>query len=445
MSKKSKFEDELFGDLDLKPEAYQPPEPPALTQVPGFDTLNVANLSVLEEKQKLSTTSAIKSPLKKPPPRGPSPVVLGGIVVAILLLGGVGLMFVMGWGPFGLSQSTIPKIQRTAPRIKKGRQLLHIATQPKDAVVWINGKPYPSKTPVDLVLLPYRTYKLAVKLPGYEDALKTLVLQAAQKPIRLDFVLKKLQETPKPPELRQPDLADLKHGEGYIQVVCEPLGATVVIGKRPGIKCPATIQIEGGTHPIVVEKEGYESYSGGVTVQAAQVITFPIKLNPLSPSMLRKMAVAKRTQDRNGPGPRRTTKRGPRGKGSVTIACQPAATVYWNRKKMGVTPVTFSLPAGRQELILKGSQGAQRMVTVTVKPNKTIAKQLTFRFGSIKFKVQPWADVWINGKKIGQTPIPPYKAREGIYTVVLRNGTNSKQKRVTVTGNEVTHVFDFFP
>lgn len=442
MSSQKKFEDELFGDLNLKPSDFQAPEPPALTQVPGFDTLNVANLSMLEERQK-QNTSAIKSPLKKPPPRGPNMVMVVGGVIALVLLGGIGVMYGMGLGPFA-PKSAMIGTKRVSPRLKKGRQLLHIATKPQGAEVWINGKPYPSKTPVDLVLMSHRTYKFAIKLSGYEDVLKSLVVQVAQKPLRYDIVLKKKSNTPEPPRLRPPDLNDLKHGEGYVQVICDPIGATVVMGKRPAIKCPATIQIEGGTHPLVVEKEGYESYSGGVTVFPAQVISLPIKLTPLSPEMLRKLQMSKKTDDQKGAPGRRVVRRGPRGKGGVTITSQLPAIVFWRGKKMGTTPVTFQLPAGRQTLVLKGKNGAQRSIEVVVKAKKTVSNRVTFGFGRIRFNVKPWADVWINGKKIGQTPIPPYKVREGVYAVVLRNGTKSHRQRVVVEGNETAYVFYYF-
>lgn len=465
MSEK-KFEDELFGDLDLGKQSEQTPVAPALTQVPGFETLSVTNLEALEEKAKLKqTTSSIKSALKEPPPKGPRvnmPVIIA-VVFVVLLGGGFGGMYAMGIGFFAEKQ--LPPVARpnagALKRLKKKRQLLFIGTKPKGAEVWINGNKYPKKkTPMNLILLPNKNYKFVIKLKGFLPIEKPLQVKAPGAPLSWKFKFKKDPKAKPAPRRKDPN----KNGEGYIKLTCNPMGVTVTIGKgdiAKTVKCPATVQIEGGTHPISAEKEGYASYSGDVTVYPAQVITLPINLTKLTKKQLRKLKQQKAKEAKKKAIEARkkaiATKRGkpptrrryrPRGKGTVIIACSERARVYrrvgrrW--KFIGKTPLTKKLPAGKQRFRIRGRGGAVRYATLRVRYRKTVTKKYTFRKGKIKFKVTPWADVWINGKKIGQTPMAPYKIREGIYKVILRNGKKKQTKRVTVRGNQTAYVFAYF-
>ncbi len=455
MSEK-KFEDELFGDLDLGPQADQPPPAPAaLTQVPGFETLSVSNLEALEERQKMkNTSSSIKSALKEPPPKGPSQkmIVLVALAVLVFVGGGVGVMYSMGIGFF--AETKLPPIAQPNPggrdRVKKKRQLLFLGTKPKGAEVWINGVKYKSKTPVNLVLLPNRKYKFVLKFEGYLPLQKNLDVKAPQTPISWKLELKS-----DPKKIVKRPTRD-KNGEGYVKVTCDPMGALIKLGKSPEVKCPATIQIEGGTHPIKVEKEGYGTYSAGVTVYPAQVITLPVKLRKLTKREMKKLAQMKAKEakddddddddDDDKPKPRRRYR--PRGKGTVIIACSEKATVKWKVggrwKRLGRTPLTVKLPSGNQSIRLYGPRGALREEKIRVRYKKTVSRNLSFRKGKIRFQVKPWADVWINGQKIGQTPMPPYTVREGYYKVTLTNGKNKETKRVRVKGNQTAYVFHYF-
>jgi serine/threonine-protein kinase len=46
--------------------------------------------------------------------------------------------------------------------------------------------------------------------------------------------------------------------------------------------------------------------------------------------------------------------------------------------------------------------------------------------------VKPWAEVFINGKKIGETPFKPIKLNPGTYRVRLKNPQINKSVEKTV-------------
>jgi hypothetical protein len=52
----------------------------------------------------------------------------------------------------------------------------------------------------------------------------------------------------------------------------------------------------------------------------------------------------------------------------------------------------------------------------------------------LRVVVLPWADVWVDGKKIGQTPMAPVELLEGFHQVRLVNDQLSKdlEKKVQI-------------
>jgi protein TonB len=54
---------------------------------------------------------------------------------------------------------------------------------------------------------------------------------------------------------------------------------------------------------------------------------------------------------------------------------------------------------------------------------------------------EPWADVYVNGEAMGQTPMPPLELQEGTYTVRLSNPDYEDQvSTVTIAAGEDTSI-----
>jgi serine/threonine-protein kinase len=53
--------------------------------------------------------------------------------------------------------------------------------------------------------------------------------------------------------------------------------------------------------------------------------------------------------------------------------------------------------------------------------------------GTLRINVLPWANVTVNGRALGQTPIAPRQVFAGRYTVRIENPTLDKSETRTVT------------
>lgn len=105
--------------------------------------------------------------------------------------------------------------------------------------------------------------------------------------------------------------------------------------------------------------------------------------------------------------------------------------------------VAAPAPAGpNQGLILGGA--ALVVVTLLVAAFLFTGKQTTTgagvaqpgavtQVGQLTLTSLPWADVYINGEKIGTTPIVKHRLDKGDYTVVLKNPVAGKEKSVEVS------------
>ncbi len=119
--------------------------------------------------------------------------------------------------------------------------------------------------------------------------------------------------------------------------------------------------------------------------------------------------------------------------GKVEVTSQPSMDVYWGSKLLGRTPGVFELPSGTQKLELAHRElGVSHEVTVNVVGGETARAAVRLGKAFLDVRVAPWANVRIDGRAIGATPIPTQELTEGRHTVELVNKELGKSKRVTV-------------
>jgi len=87
------------------------------------------------------------------------------------------------------------------------------------------------------------------------------------------------------------------------------------------------------------------------------------------------------------------------------------------------------------------SLGFRATRVVTVSPGQVSALRLEWPKGSMALNAQPWADVWIDGERVGETPIGNVAVPIGPHEVVFRHPQLGEQVvRATVTAGESTRV-----
>ena len=74
------------------------------------------------------------------------------------------------------------------------------------------------------------------------------------------------------------------------------------------------------------------------------------------------------------------------GFGELSIDCEPWAYVHVGRLDLGVTPLAkVRVPAGRQRVFLENPErGLKRTVTLTIKPDETLAVRVRLEDGKVE-------------------------------------------------------------
>lgn len=109
--------------------------------------------------------------------------------------------------------------------------------------------------------------------------------------------------------------------------------------------------------------------------------------------------------------------------GQLMITCSPWADIYLNGKRMETTPLKAALeiPAGQHKLELRHPDypPIMKQVEVAASSQDTLHFNFKAELGSISIYVSPWADIFIDGKQIGQTPVEQHELAPGSYKLRL--------------------------
>ena len=131
------------------------------------------------------------------------------------------------------------------------------------------------------------------------------------------------------------------------------------------------------------------------------------------------------------------------GFGQLMITCVPWAEIYLNGNRLDVTPLKASLtiPAGPHQLELRHPDYPVINQRIDIQPNSADTLHFNFRAdkGSLSIYVNPWADVFINGKHIGQTPLEEFELAAGNYRLRLVNPLHKVwEDTINVTSDQNT-------
>ena len=94
--------------------------------------------------------------------------------------------------------------------------------------------------------------------------------------------------------------------------------------------------------------------------------------------------------------------------------------------------------AGRHDIeVVSQTLGYRSSRTVQVSPGKVTAIKIDFPKGTIALNAIPWAEVWVDGAKIGETPIGNFELTIGSHEVVFRNPDLGEQRHaVTIAADK---------
>jgi hypothetical protein len=196
---------------------------------------------------------------------------------------------------------------------------------------------------------------------------------------------------------------------GQLQVRSEPAGARVTVDGIARGQAPLTIEdLEPGAHTVVLASD-LTSVTHEVTVEPGATASLVV---PMS------------------------TPQGVPVSGWIAVAAPADVQVYENERLLGSSrSERIMVAVGRHELdIVNEALGLRVTRVVNVSPGQVSAVKFEWPNGSMALNAQPWAEVWVDGERVGETPIGNVSVPIGPHEVVFRHPELGEQVvRTTVT------------
>jgi hypothetical protein len=119
--------------------------------------------------------------------------------------------------------------------------------------------------------------------------------------------------------------------------------------------------------------------------------------------------------------------------GLLSVSAPVPMHVYARGRLVGTTEAeTIMLPVGTHELTLESTAvGYQARRNVTVQAGRTTTLRLEPPSGTLHVNAVPWADVSIDNRRVGETPIGNYQIPIGSHHVVFSH-PQLGERRTTV-------------
>jgi hypothetical protein len=196
---------------------------------------------------------------------------------------------------------------------------------------------------------------------------------------------------------------------GQLQIRSEPGGARVVVDGTPRGNAPVTVaDLAPGPHTVEVSNE-MGSIRQDINVEAGVTSSLVV--------------------------PMTTTPQGSVS-GWISVSSPVDVQIYEDTRLVGSSrSERLMVSVGRHELdIVNEALGFRQRRSVNVTAGQVAGIRLDWPNGSMAINAQPWAEVFIDGERIGETPIGNVPVPVGIHEVVFRHPELGEQTvRATVT------------
>jgi hypothetical protein len=126
--------------------------------------------------------------------------------------------------------------------------------------------------------------------------------------------------------------------------------------------------------------------------------------------------------------------------GWLSIDLPIQVEVYENGRFVGSSDRNqFALSAGQHELeLVNESLGYRSSQSVVIQPGHATFISVNLPVGYLSLNAQPWSEVLIDGKSVGETPIGNLEFPIGPHRVVFRHPVHGEQKRTVVLATGAT-------
>lgn len=194
-------------------------------------------------------------------------------------------------------------------------------------------------------------------------------------------------------------LIPLTAATGGLRVQTEPSRLPVFVdGTQRGVSPVAIEQLQPGEHEVSV-RTATGVVRRSVTIQARETTSLIVSSTAPPPD------------------------RGAVSAGWISITAPVALQLKEGGKLIGSSESDrLMLTAGDHDIEFSNETvGFSARRTVHVNAGKTTATKIDLPNGSLSINAQPWAEVWVDGERVGETPIGNLTRRVGTHEVIFRH------------------------
>jgi hypothetical protein len=265
--------------------------------------------------------------------------------------------------------------------------MLTVNTNPPGAHVFVDGVER-GATPLTIVLKP-GTHALELRGDGEVPRLMPITMTAGGQ-------LSQYIELPKTAATF-----------GQLHVRTEPAGARISVDGLPRGTSPVTVSdLTPGEHAVLLESD-----FGPVK----QVVT-------IEPGLTASLTVPLAAPE------------GAPVSGWMSVTAPADVQIFENKRLLGTSQSDrLMMSAGRHELeIVNETLGYRATRTVQVAAGKVTPIKIEFPKGTLALNAVPWAEVWVDGEKIGETPIGNLPLSIGPHEIVFRHPDLGEQRHAAL-------------
>ncbi|HMJ84704.1 MAG TPA: PEGA domain-containing protein [Vicinamibacterales bacterium] len=298
---------------------------------------------------------------------------IAAAAVALLAIAGAGIPAVRHFGGAGAAAPT-------------AEGTLTVNTNPPGAKVFVDGVER-GMTPLSVALKP-GTHALELRGDGTPRLMPITVTAGAE--------LSQYIELPKTAATF-----------GQLQVRTEPAGARVSVDGLPRGTSPVTVgDLTPGEHAVQLESD-FGAVKQIVTVEAGLTASLMVPLAAPEGSPV---------------------------SGWMSVTAPADVQIFENKRLIGTSQSDrLMVSAGKHDIeIVNDLVGYRTTRTVQVAAGKVTPVKVEFPKGNIALNAVPWAEVWVDGEKIGETPIGNLSLSLGAHEVVFRHPELGEQRHAAL-------------
>lgn len=138
----------------------------------------------------------------------------------------------------------------------------------------------------------------------------------------------------------------------------------------------------------------------------------------------------------------------PSGRCAVTLGSKPWADVWIDGRRAGFSPMNdLPISCGTHEIVFTSRElGVERRISLTLRPGETVKRVVDLEAPApgeagarnarsecrLSLGSRPWAEVWIDGRRAGVTPLVSLPVRCGKHELLFFSRETNVEHRETI-------------